>query len=210
MLVLGVGGFLGPRLLGFAALPKLVTPAALAPTKTILNASTIAYAGAGLLLLLSLCAEYGFDFRPAAFVRALVATAVMATTVRPWQLPAVRTTLAWCVWSANLLVLFGCWLVPFAPAYRADFLHVLFIAFTLLILAVGTRVTLSHGGHALSLEQRSWPLRIGLVTLVVAMLARLGAPFAPESYFSHLAWAAMFWIAGMLFWGSYVARLIRR
>jgi uncharacterized protein involved in response to NO len=210
MLVLGVGGFLGPRLLGFAALPKFMTAAAANPKGPALNSAALAYAGAGFLLLLSLLAEYGFEFRPAAFVRALVATGVIAATARPWRLPAVRTTLAWCVWTANLLVVLGVWLVPLAPAYRADFLHVLFIAFTLLVLAVGIRVTLSHGGHALSLERGSWPIRIGLATGLVAMLARLGAPFAPESYFAHLAWAGMFWIAGMLFWGSYVVRLIRK
>src|SRR5207244_4861281 len=30
------------------------------------------------------------------------------------------------------------------------------------ILAVGTRVTLSHGGHGLAKERASWPLRIGI------------------------------------------------
>jgi hypothetical protein len=128
--------------------------------------------------------------------------------VRPWQLPAMRTTLAWCVWTANLLTVVGVWAAAVAPAYRADFLHILFIAFTLLIVAVGTRVVLSHGEHPLSRERRSWPIRIGLATLLVAMFARLGAPFAPSTYFDHLAWAGMLWIAGMLVWGLYLARLL--
>jgi uncharacterized protein involved in response to NO len=209
MLVLGVGGFLGPRLLGFAALPKLVAPSAAGAKSPVFNTASIAYAGAGLILLLSLVVEYGLDFGPASFVRALVTTAVIARTLRPWQRPAVRTTLAWCVWTANWLVVLGVWLVAVAPAYRADFLHVLFIAFTLLIVAVGTRVTLSHGGYPLSREQRSWPLRIGLATGLVAMLARLGAPFAPSTYFDHLAWAGLLWMTGMLFWGFYLANLLR-
>jgi len=84
---------------------------------------------------------------------------------------------------------------------------VLFIGgFSLLILAVGTRVTLSHGGHSLSLERGSWPLRIGLSTGLVAMLARVGAPFAPFSYFEHLALAGLLWIGGILFWGFYLVR----
>jgi hypothetical protein len=41
------------------------------------------------------------------------------------------------------------------------------------------------------------------------MLARLGAPFAGLTYFAHLAWAAILWIIGMLFWGVFVFRLIR-
>jgi uncharacterized protein involved in response to NO len=204
MLVLGVGGFLGPRLMGFAALPQPGTPLLAA------GSQGFAYAGAGFVLLLSLFAEYGLEFGPAAFLTAGLTTAIVAVTVRPWQLPAVRTTLAWCVWTANLLVIFGIWLAAFARAYRADFLHVLFIAFTLLILAVGTRVTLSHGGHPLAREKNSWPLRIGFATAVVAMFARLGAPFAPETYFDHLAWAAVLWIAGMLFWGFYIVRLLKK
>lgn len=209
MLVLGVGGFLGPRLLGFAALPKLVIPAAVGAKTPAFNTASLAYAGAGFILLLSLVVEYGLDFGPASFLRAGITTAVIAGTVRPWQPPAVRTTLAWCVWTANLLVVLGVWLVAFAPAYRADFLHVLFIAFTLLIVAVGTRVTLSHGGHPLSREQRSWPLRVGLATGLVAMLVRLGAPFAPSTYFDHLAWAGMLWMAGITVWGFYLTNLLR-
>jgi hypothetical protein len=50
---------------------------------------------------------------------------------------------------------------------------------------------------------------IGLTTGLIAMLARLGAPFAPNSYFSHLAWAALFWIFGMICWGVYLAMRVR-
>jgi uncharacterized protein involved in response to NO len=202
MLVLGVGGFLGPRLMGFASLP---VPGMPGPKP---GRASFVYAGAGVVILLSLIAEYGLEWAPAAFITAAVATTIVAVTVRPWQLPAVRTTLVWCVWTANLLVVAGVWAAAHAPAYRADLLHVLFIAFTLLIVAVGTRVALSHGGHPLSRERRSWPIRIGLATVLVAMMARLGAPFAPSTYFDHLAWAAMLWMAGMLVWGFYLVRLL--
>jgi len=203
MLVLGVGGFLGPRLMGFASLPQPGTPG---PK---IGRATIAYAGAGLMLLLSLVAEYGFEFALTGYLTATLATTIICVTIRPWQFPAVRTTLAWCVWTANWLTVIGVWAAAHAPAYRADLLHILFIAFTLLIVAVGTRVVLSHGGHLLSRERRSWPLRIGLATALVAMFARLGAPLAPSTYFDHLAWAGMLWIAGMLVWGVFIVRLLR-
>ena len=145
-----------------------------------------------------------------AFVRAAVATVVIMSTIQPWRPPFVRTTLAWCVWSAHWLVILALWLVAIAPRFRVDFLHVLFIGgFSLLILAVGTRVTLSHGGHSLAQERASWPLRIGLGTGLIAMLARVGATFSSMTYFEHLAWAGLLWIAGMLFWGFYLVRLIR-
>lgn len=214
LLVLGVGGFLGPRLLGFSDLPRLITPAVLSGQRArptlLISRAMLMYAASGLILLFSLIAEYGFGFASMAFVRAAVVTAVVLTTIQPWRLPATRTTLAWCVWTAHLFLIAAVWLAAVAPRYRVDFLHVLFMGgFTLLILAVGTRVALSHGGFGLSQERGSWPLRIALTTGLVAMLARIGAPFAPFSFFEHLALAALLWIGGILFWGLYLFRLIR-
>jgi uncharacterized protein involved in response to NO len=159
--------------------------------------------------LLSLIAEYGFGISFMAFVRAALVTSVILSTIRPWKLPFLDTTLAWCVWSAHWFVILAVWLVAIAPRYLINLLHVLFIGgFSLLILAIRTRVTLSHGGHSLAQERGSWPLRIGLSTGLIAMLARVGVPFAGFSYFAHLAWAGILWIGGMLFWGFYLVRLI--
>jgi uncharacterized protein involved in response to NO len=208
LLVLGVGGFLGPRLLGFAQLPQFTTTGLSIPASS--SRRILLYKVAGVCVWGGLSAEYGFGLFFVAFVRALVATIVIMSTIRPWKLPSVRTTLAWCVWSAHWFVILAVWLVAIAPRYLIDLLHILFIGgFSLLILAIGTRVTLSHGGHALAQERGSWPLRIGLATGLIAMLARVGAPFAAFTYFAHLAWAAVLWIGGMLFWGFYLVRLIR-
>ena len=205
LLVLGIGGFLGPRLLGFAAMPKFNGTAELTAGNR-----ALAYKVAGLTVLLSLIAEYGFAFPGMAFLRAAAAAAVILSTVRPWQRPAMHTTLAWCVWTAHWLVILSLWLAAIFPRYRIDLLHILFIGgFTLLILAVGTRVTLSHGGHSLALEGASWPLRIGITTGLIAMLARVGAAFSSLTYFEHLAWASLLWMAGILFWGFHLFRLIR-
>jgi uncharacterized protein involved in response to NO len=122
----------------------------------------------------------------------------------------VNTTLARCVWTAQWLVILALWLSAAAPRYRVDLLHILFIGgFTLLIFAVGTRVTLSHGGHNLGQERRSWPLRIAVTAGLIAMLARVGAPFAGFTYFQHLALAGLLWIGGVAFWGFHLFRLIR-
>jgi uncharacterized protein involved in response to NO len=212
LVVLGVGSFLGPRLLGFAALPQfkpLETKPAASRPPLLTGRAAAAYASAGLLILASLVLEYGFAVPAMAFVRAAVATVSVMATLEPWRLPATRTTLAFCVWSAHWLLLVGLWLVAAAPAIRVDVLHVAFMGgFTLLILAVGMRVVLSHGGHGLSHEQRSWPLRVGIATGLFALLARLGAAWAQDTYFEHLAIAAAAWLAGLVFWGAYVVRFI--
>jgi uncharacterized protein involved in response to NO len=198
LLVLGVGGFLGPRLLGFSALPQ--------PGQSHGGAS-LPWAAAGLTILISVPAEYGFDLGWMAVIRAAVVTAVIVPTLQLWRPPAVRTTLSWTVWIAHWVIVAGVWHAAFAPRYRVDFLHMLFIGgFSLLILAVATRVTLSHGGRDLTLERRSWPLRIGLTLGLIAMLARIGAPFATASYFEHLAFAALLWMAGVLCWGGAMAK----
>jgi uncharacterized protein involved in response to NO len=214
LLVLGVGGFLGPRLLGFAALPQfqqVVTRAPKGPPPLFAGRRAAVYGAAGVAVVASVVVEYAFGVAAMAALRAAVATALIFGTIKPWKVPAVRTTLAWCVWAAHLFVIGGLWLVALAPAYRVDLLHVVFMgAFTLLILAVAMRVTLSHGGHALSHEQRSWPLRIGIATGLLALLARVGAAFAPDSFFDYLALAAALWIGGIAFWATRLLQFIRR
>jgi uncharacterized protein involved in response to NO len=213
LMVLGVGGFLGPRLLGFAQMPDFQAIGRVANQTRppfMVRQGTMVYAATGLVLLASVLLEYAGDIPAMAWARAAGATALVAASIRPWSFPAARTTLAWCVWAAHWFLIAAVWIVAAVPRYRIDFLHILFMgAFTLLILAVGTRVVLSHGGHSLTEEKQSWPLRIGLITGLVAMLARLAAPFLPFSYFSHLAWAGILWSTGVLFWGIYVIRRIR-
>ena len=213
LLVLGVGGFLGPRLLGFAEFPNLQNIAPLrvgAKTPRWLTMKRPLYALAGVALLLSIILEYAARVPVLAWFRAGIVTTLVMVTIRPYRRPLADTTLAFCVWTAFWLLVGGSWLVVIAPKFRIDFMHILFMGgFTLLILAVGTRVVLSHGGHSLSEERRSWPLRIGLTTGLIALLSRLAAPFTPSSYYSHLAWAAVLWIAGILIWGRFLVRRIR-
>jgi len=168
------------------------------------------YALAGLSIVASVILEYAWNYSFLAWVRAAITTALVLLNIRPYRSPLTRTTLAWCVWAAHWLLIAASWVVAAIPKYRIDFLHVMFMgAFTLLVLAVGTRVVLSHGGHSLTEEKRSWPLRIGLTTGLVALSARLTAAFLPSSYYSHLAWAAVLWIVGILIWGSFLLRRIR-
>src|SRR5262249_25151050 len=144
LLVLGIGGFLGPRLLGFAQLPNFQNLEKLSPRKKPpvdpLHRQSL-YAFAGFAILVSVIVEYGWNVSPFAWLRALIGTALVLINIRPWQKPVARTTLAWCVWTAHWLLIAALWLVVIVPKYRIDLLHVMFIgAFTLMILAVATRV----------------------------------------------------------------------
>ena len=214
LLVLGIGGFLGPRLLGFAQLPNFQNLEKLSgntkPSFAMMKHRQTIYAIAAMLLLLSIVVEYGWSLPAVAWLRAGIGTSLILLNIQPWRKPATRTTLSWCVWIAHWLLITALWMVVIVPKYRIDFLHIMFMgAFTLLILAVGTRVVLSHGGHGLGEESRSWPLRIGIITVIIAMFARIAAPFVPLSYFSHLAWAGVLWIGGIGIWGVSLFRRIR-
>ena len=69
-------------------------------------------------------------------------------------------------------------------------------------------MTLSHGGTVSVASADPGPLRIGLTLGLIAMLARVGAPFASATYFTHLSYAALLWMGGMLCWGSYLLIMI--
>jgi hypothetical protein len=94
LLVLGVGGFLGPRLLGFAPLPE---PARLTVATAVQRPPLFAgrwvgiNVAAGLAIALSVVLEYGFGVTAMALVRAAVATASILATIKPWQAPGRRT-----------------------------------------------------------------------------------------------------------------------
>jgi uncharacterized protein involved in response to NO len=208
LLVLGVGGFLGPRLLGFERLMVVEMSGLKSRKRRWLHARNLYFIG-GIVVLLTLILEYRLGWMWASFVRAGAASIIFLVTIKPWQLPAVRTTLAWCVWTSVWLTIIALWLIAFFPIYQVDFLHILFIGgFSLLIMAVGMRVTLSHGGHGLAQEKKNWPLRVGLTAGLIAMLARAGAPFSPKAYAMHLELAAILWMIGIGIWGWRLVRLI--
>ena len=219
LLVLGVGGFLGPRLMGFAQLPNFQTLEKLSEGRVVPHVTKWRgrlNAACGILLLASVFVEYGWNHPFTdllVWVRAAAVTAVVAVNVQPFRAPATQTTLAWCVWIAHWFLIGGVWLIALFRNHHIDYLHILFMgAFTLLILAVGTRVVLSHGGYPLAEERRSWPLRIGIAASLIGMSARLSVVASPTEsfYFTHLAWAAILWIVGIGLWGIYLVRRIRR
>ena len=64
----------------------------------------------------------------------------------------------------------------------------------------------SHYWIAGSIFVMSW---MWIILLALLLVLGVGAPFAPYTYYSHLAWAAVFWIGGIGIWGVYLLRRIR-
>lgn len=87
------------------------------------------------------------------------------------------------------------------PAYRLAFLHLCYAGgFSMITLAVATRVVLSHTGFTERLQGHYWPFAVAQTLLLLGAVSRFGADFSPNSYHRHLLYAAACWIVGMLVW----------
>src|SRR5215471_20507235 len=114
LLVLGVGGFLGPRLLGFAQLhnfQSIGTIAARPNPFLSIGWRRPFYALSGAFILISIILEYAMGVSFFAWVRAAVVTILVLLSLRLYRLPLTRSTLAWCVWIAHWFLIAGVWLV---------------------------------------------------------------------------------------------------
>ncbi|MBI4238329.1 MAG: NnrS family protein [Deltaproteobacteria bacterium] len=141
---------------------------------------------------------------------ALLVTTRLVSDWRVTETPPVRGTLSRTLWCAAWGFLIGLWGPVIAPRYAIHTTHIFFIGgVTLLIFGVATRVILAHGDYGLRLEQRSWAIRLLLIAFLLALGTRITAPFI-TNYFSHLAYAAIFWLLGVAAWSwTFAPKLFR-
>lgn len=158
------------------------------------------FAAAGVGILATLVVEAAGWERAGPLLRALVLALGFVRGIGANRLP-LRPGLN------RLLVWAGLWMQPIGlaaaglwPDYRVPALHMTFIGgFSLLALSVGAHVALSHGGLERLRDQTPWPVMVWSLGIVLALLARLAADWS-ETYFAHLASAAVMWIGGSLVW----------
>jgi hypothetical protein len=138
----------------------------------------------------------------AAWLRVVPATVLALLVWKLFRVPGRRSTLSWSIWSAGWFVLLGVWTAAILPNRAILGYHLVFLGgFGLLILGIATRVVVSHGAHPVEHEGRV--LRRGvLVVVALALLARVGAEFAPASTNLHYALSALLWITAWIWWGS--------
>ena len=198
--VVGVGGFLAPRVMGTFRLPKPPGTDSAGPRSG--DRRSLALHGAGgLLLVLSFVLE-GVGQRPAAYLlRAVLVTAFfLRTRALAWR-PVVRDPFVHYLWISVWMVVLGVWGAALAPAYRVAALHMVFLGgYSLMTFAVGTMVVLSHAGRAKSLRTPSWVLRVTGGGVLAALALRLAAAALPEHYFALLGAAATVWLVAAVTW----------
>jgi uncharacterized protein involved in response to NO len=214
-LVLGVGIFLIPNLLGHPTCTPPVTIGIRTPASRRLPYlrfvpkplwAVIA------LFFLSFYVQAALSERAGLMIRALILALVSFHDWKIYRLPPVRSTVSIGLWVSCWLLLAGLWLQVLRPAYDIHARHMTYIGgFGLMTLVIATRVTLAHGGHDMTLERRSRLLKGAVALILLASFTRVIARLLPEPiYFDHLAYAAWAWIAALILWGSLtLPRMVR-
>lgn len=197
-IVIGVAGFLAPRLLGRLAsfAPMTVEQAARQ------RRQRLRWHGLGIAVLAaSFLLEGSGAIRAAYAARAALLTVALVLPAKLWQPPRAREEYVWLLWTSLWMVALGFWGPVAWPRFRVALLHVAFIGgFSLMIFAVATMVIYSHAGDSMALRGRVWPLRLAAAGVAVALVARLAADLWPARYTLLLGTAAAGWLAGMLVW----------
>ena len=197
-IVLGLGGLLVPT---FSAMREpLVIPGVARPGQR--GPRRALYVPLALILVAAMAADATGRPDLGAWLRVVPATGMGLLVWKLFRLPGRKDTLSWSLWSAGWFVLLGLWTAAVVPARAILGYHVVFLGgFGLLILGIATRVVVSHGAHPV--EQEGRVLRRGVMAAVaVALLARVGAEFAPATVNLHYALSGLSWIAAWLLWGS--------
>ncbi|PIQ85058.1 MAG: hypothetical protein COV74_10705 [Candidatus Omnitrophica bacterium CG11_big_fil_rev_8_21_14_0_20_45_26] len=200
-IVIGVGGFLGPRLMGWFRLldPKQVQ--AVSQALAVRKRRITIHLFGGILIFLSFWLE-GFERHLAAYlIRAAVVTLEFFWTGALPKWPRVPDFYAKLLWVSFWMVILGHWLLVFLPHMRLIGLHVVFIGgYSLMTFSVATMVVLSHAGEAAQLKKPLLVLWVVAVFITAALATRITAIFNAEHYFQFLAIAAGFWLVGGLGW----------
>jgi hypothetical protein len=205
LLILGVGGFLLPKLFG----AQILDPAALRREPR---------AGLGIFLPLGLLflASFGWEAyapsdwgpRAAAALRAAI-WAWFLIRLRIWQPSRLPAYLAG---SRIALIAIGLGLLmpAFLPVYRLAWEHLVFITGLMwLTLAIASRVVTAHGGRLDLLEKGRKPVLAYGWLMAVAALTRVTTDIWTGGRWLHLALASAFALAALGIWAKLYLPLMR-
>lgn len=198
-LVIGIGSFLGSRIMGQQTLPNPQT----------LRMGVKEFRARRLLfhIALAVIVFISFSLEMTSFKQIGVWLRALAVTVSLWKGQALVFTpkaggiFPRLVWLSFWLLTGGAWLTAIFPKYRLEALHFIFIGgYSLLTFAVATMVVYSHGGEGAAVYKSPWILRLVFFTVVPAVGLRAAAALLPQHYFMMLGFAASCWLAASIAW----------
>ena len=200
-LVIGVGGRLVPGMLGWRKRVKQQRDR-YENAGSLREAVPAAVWGAVVVFVVSYLLEGRLDSRVLWSIRAAVMVYVGMGYWNLHRFPRERTGFTWGIWVAGWSFVIGLWVPVLWPGGGVHGFHTIFIGgFSLLTILVATRVTLAHGTEGKELESSSWILKFLIGLFVLAMMTRVSAAIWPGAYLSHLGYAALAWIVGVVLWG---------
>lgn len=203
-LVMGIGALILPLMGGTPPPPDLGS----SPRETRV---ALGFLALGATVAASLVAETLGSARVAPIVRGLAVAAALGWGGGAFRLPGRPGFHRKLVWLAAWLAPAGLIGAGLFPDYRVPALHVLFIGgFSLMAFGVATHVSLSHLDLAAEALGRPRPVVVLAIGIALALLARVAADVS-QTYFEHLASAALCWIVGTAVWLVWLGpRLLRR
>lgn len=205
--ILGVGGFLLPRILGMPGrhvFPDGRTPA---PGWWRLSIECLIF---GVLVLGSLVLEAMWSVRWGALLRVALILVWWTRDLPLLWSKRVAGTQAWMIRLGLAAMPVG-WLaraVDPARLYAVE--HILFVSgFGVVMFGIAARVTDGHSGNRVEAKGRSVPLRWIFWLAVLAMSTRVTADYIPKIQVSHYIYAALTWVAiGVLWLRAYRRKLL--
>ena len=199
-LVLGIGSFLGARLLGTFQPPGFL--GRIAPRTPPVTTMKRIFAVNGLLLFASFWVEAGVSIPAGQWMRVAVAAFQFLAFGRIHRRPAVAFWSARILWLSFWLLATGILATALSPlAYEIAALHIVFIGgFGLMTLVMGLRVVSSHGGVA-GLWENARSLMLPIAGMALAgLVLRIAAGLLMGHYFPLLALGAACWIVALAIW----------
>ncbi len=195
-LVMGIGGFLIPRLMG-----TYQTAAIHRKNLYVLGA---------IIFFMSFLVE-GLGYPAAGYgLRAAIVTAVFLTSNVLNKFPKSGTFYVTLTWVSVWMVALGFWGACFFNTYQVLMLHISFLGgFSLMTFAIATMVIMSHAGQAEKLNKGTWIVPAVATGVFLALAGRLLVAVYPDFYFQLLGIAASLWIVGAVVWLMYMAPFLK-
>jgi uncharacterized protein involved in response to NO len=197
-LVLGVGGFLGPRLMGVHQLPLGNSN----NFKLHIQKKIFIHTSSAVLLMLSFFLEgsredhMGYTLRAVIVMGMFLWTRSLNTKVifGPGIFIRLLSVSYW-------MIALGYWLIPFFPKLHIALLHLVFLGgFSLMIYCVATMVVLNHAGRGELLQKPLWIFWLIASGVAVSLGIRLVATFFSEQYFLLLGITSSTWLVVGIGW----------